>query len=216
MHHLKEGQYDLFVSHAIEDKTSIANALTKALLQQGLRVWYSGQHLVLGQSVTHTINQGLLGSSYGLVLISPAFLSSRWTMKELEAMVSMETCGEIEILPVWHEVDFDTVRQTLPTLADKFALRTSIGIEPLVKQIAQRVLPTTSSKHEARPAPRSVPVAHQDHYYQDNHINALKQSTIAQSGAVALHNNVVVNGTYVAGRDMVLGSAAMASSMVSH
>lgn len=40
-------EYDVFISHASEDKNDVVRPLAKALVERGLRVWYDGLNLKL-------------------------------------------------------------------------------------------------------------------------------------------------------------------------
>ena len=60
--------YDAFISHAVEDKIPIANELCAKLEAAGLKIWYSGKELGVGDSIEKTIQNGLnrcLGKAAG-------------------------------------------------------------------------------------------------------------------------------------------------------
>jgi hypothetical protein len=60
-------KYDLFISHASEDKDLIRR-LAKALRAQRLAVWFDELELVAGKGLGESIDQGLLSSRFGLVV----------------------------------------------------------------------------------------------------------------------------------------------------
>ena len=68
-------EYDAFISHAVEDKIPIANELCAKLEQAGLKIWYSGKELGVGDSIEKTIEKGLNRSRYGIVIFSPTYLA---------------------------------------------------------------------------------------------------------------------------------------------
>jgi hypothetical protein len=70
--------WDLFVSHASEDKETFVEPLAVALGRFGVKVWYDKFSLRLGDSLSRSIDNGLAKSDYGLVVLSPAFLQKRW------------------------------------------------------------------------------------------------------------------------------------------
>lgn len=134
--------YDFFISHASEDKDSFVRALAEALQAKGARVWYDEFTLKVGDSLREKIDQGLLQSRYGIVIISRSFIVKKWPKRELDGLVSLEVDGQSRILPIWHEISKDEVTQYSPTLADKVALNTSIlGIEEIVTELAQLIEP---------------------------------------------------------------------------
>ena len=82
--------------------------------------------LKIGDSLREKIDNGLLKSKYGIVVISPDFIQKKWTAYEFNGMISKEMAGGKMILPIWHNVTKDAVIAYSPTLADKVALNTSI------------------------------------------------------------------------------------------
>ena len=69
-------QYDVFISHASEDKADFVDAFVAALEARGLKVWYDKLSLVWGGSVRQQIDSGLANSRFGVVVLSPAFVGS--------------------------------------------------------------------------------------------------------------------------------------------
>ena len=127
--------WDVFISHASEDKLAIARPLADALKGHGLRVWYDDFSLRVGDSLRESIDLGLSRSNYGVVILSPHFFEKHWPQKELNGLATREVNGVKVILPVWHEVGFQEVREYSPTLADRIAVSTGKGLECVVAQI---------------------------------------------------------------------------------
>jgi hypothetical protein len=89
--------WDIFISHAWEDKEEIARPLTEALQQVGLKVWYDEFALTLGDSLRRSIDRGLNESRYGLVILSPHFFAKEWPQRELDRLVAREiNSGEVK------------------------------------------------------------------------------------------------------------------------
>ena len=131
--------WDVFISHASEDKTVLVDALAKALQAAGLTVWYDAFTLTLGDSLRRSIDKGLARSKFGVVVLSPAFFSKEWPQRELDGLVSREIEGEKVILPVWHTVSAEHVRQFSPTLADRLGISSERGVEAIASAILQAV-----------------------------------------------------------------------------
>jgi hypothetical protein len=128
--------YDLFLSHASEDKEAIARPLYGALKSAGVSVWFDEAVLEMGDSLRQKIDDGLARCRYGVVVLSPSFFSKRWPQKELDGLVARETAsGENAILPIWHEMDLKAVAAYSPTLADRVAGRSMEGVGTLVEKI---------------------------------------------------------------------------------
>ncbi|MGH8547102.1 MAG: toll/interleukin-1 receptor domain-containing protein [Methylococcales bacterium] len=72
--------WDIFISHASEDKDAIARPLAEALVGAGLTIWYGEFTLQLGDSLRRSIDRGLANAPYGIVILSPAFLATEWPL----------------------------------------------------------------------------------------------------------------------------------------
>ena len=132
--------WDVFVSHAAEDKDGVVRDLVDSLQHEGVTVWYDDSELRIGDSLRRKIDEGLTGSRFGVVVLSPAFFAKNWPQYELDGLVSREMSGQEVILPLWHRVTKAEVLAQSPTLADKLALSTAqMTIEEIAVQIAQVV-----------------------------------------------------------------------------
>ena len=127
--------YDVFVSHASEDKKAIARPLSEELRRRGLRVWYDEFSLTVGDSLRRSIDHGLSRSRFGVVILSRHFFKKHWTDRELGGLFSREVNGVKVILPVWHDVDSSDVRNFSPMLADLMGVSTSIGLHHVVDEL---------------------------------------------------------------------------------
>ena len=130
--------WDVFISHASEDKVSVAQPLADVLLRAGLAVWLDSCELRLGDSLRVSIDQGLAESSFGVVILSQAFFAKQWTVRELNGLFAMDD-DDRRILPVWHGVERDDVRRFSPILADRKATSTKFGIDYVAREIAEVV-----------------------------------------------------------------------------
>jgi DDE superfamily endonuclease/TIR domain len=103
-------EWDVFISHASEDKESFVRPLANRLQEQGLRVWFDELTLTVGDSLRRSIDRGLAKSRYGIVVISPNFLRKEWPQKELDGLVAREIDGVKILLPVWHNIGAAEIR----------------------------------------------------------------------------------------------------------
>lgn len=135
------GQYDVFLSHASEDKDEIARPLLEALEQLGLTVWFDELKIKVGQSIRQEIETGISGAKFGVVVLSPSFFAKQWTQAELDALFDKKiTTGQNLILPIWHRVTKDEVASHSPLLAGLLALNTSMmTVEDIASAIADVV-----------------------------------------------------------------------------
>ncbi len=134
----RDVKYDVFISHASEDKEEFVKPLVEALQSAGYKVWYDEFTLNVGDSLRRSIDNGLINSRYGIVVFSSAFFAKNWTQYELDGLVTREMEGHKVILPIWHMVSKNQVQNYSPTLADKKAINSSLStIDEIVAQLAE-------------------------------------------------------------------------------
>jgi hypothetical protein len=131
-------KWDVFISHASEDKKDTVEPLASRLHAHGLRVWYDKAVLKLGDSLLGSIDAGLAQSRFGVVVLSPAFFKKAWPRKELDGLVAREISkGRKVILPIWHNVTHEDVVKYSPTLAGRVAALSKDGLDEVVRQIIE-------------------------------------------------------------------------------
>lgn len=133
-------EYDVFISHASEDKEDLVRPLAEKLADLGYRIWYDEFSLSVGDSLTQSINDGLAKSRYGIVVFSKAFLSKNWPQFELNGLVAREMQGRRIILPIWHNVDYQDMLSYSPSLTDKLALNTQqLSLDEIVEKLVAKI-----------------------------------------------------------------------------
>ncbi|MBP7053627.1 MAG: toll/interleukin-1 receptor domain-containing protein [Phycisphaerae bacterium] len=130
-------EWDVFISHASEDKEAFVRPLAEALQKKNLRVWFDEFTLTVGDSLRRSIDNGLARSRYGVVVISPDFLKKEWPQRELDGLFAQEGDGRKKILPVWHNVVAETVRQYSPLLAGRLATLSTQGVDGVVEDLVR-------------------------------------------------------------------------------
>lgn len=118
-------RYDFFISHAWEDKEEVAKPLADALIDRGAKVWLDKYQMKVGDSLRKSIDDGLVNSRYGIIILSEIYFKKFWTGQELNGLFAKQEDGEKVILPVWHNVSKDKVKLYSPILADMVALKTA-------------------------------------------------------------------------------------------
>jgi hypothetical protein len=124
-------EYDVFISHASEDKADFVRPLATALKHEKVLVWYDEFSLRIGDSLRSSIDSGLANSRFGVVILSKAFFSKNWTRKELAALFSKGAT----ILPVWYGITHADLLRESPMLADIVALHSTDGLPEIVKKL---------------------------------------------------------------------------------
>lgn len=134
--------YDVFISHASEDKESFVKELATTLKQLGFWVWYDEFTLEIGDSLRRSIDRGLAGSRYGIVVLSPSFFGKNWPQYELDGLTAREMQGKKVILPIWHGITRQEILHYSPSLADKLAANSNEGVDIVAKKIARILVKT--------------------------------------------------------------------------
>lgn len=88
--------YDVFISHASEDKDEFVHPLAELLREQHLEVWYDEFSLNVGDSLRRSIDRGLSQSRYGIVVLSPSFFRKQWSQWELDGLVARQNSGDAQ------------------------------------------------------------------------------------------------------------------------
>ena len=136
----EEKKYDVFISHASEDKDEVVRPLVKALKNEGLTVWYDEFEMKIGDSLRRKIDKGLVNSKFGIVVLSKNFIKKGWTNYELDGIISKAVTGEQVVLPIWHNITKKEVIDFSPSLADKLARNTSAyTVEEIAVEIAELI-----------------------------------------------------------------------------
>lgn len=143
--------FDIFVSHASEDKDAFVRPLVHALETEHLAVWFDEGELLPGASVVQSVEHGLSRSRFAVVVLSPAFFQKNWPRAELNALASRELAtGESVLLPIWLDVDVDDVRGYSPLLSDRYAIVANRGMTYTIDKILNVVRPGRSPVVVAR------------------------------------------------------------------
>lgn len=132
--------FDVFISHASEDKDEVVRPLANALREAGLSVWYDEFELRIGDSLRRKIDRGLGSSRFGVVVLSQAFFGKGWPEYELDGLVTRAVSGDQILLPIWHNVSKREVIGYSASLADRLARSTSTHtVEEIATEIAEVV-----------------------------------------------------------------------------
>lgn len=121
-------EYDVFVSHAWEDKADFVDELVSEMRRINIKVWYDTERLKWGDSMREKIDKGLSKSRYGVVVLSPDYIreDKYWTKAELNGLFQVETINGKTILPIWHKLTKKQVAEYSPIIADRKAMTTAL------------------------------------------------------------------------------------------
>ena len=138
---MADKKWDAFLCHASEDKIEFVEPLAEEMRRLGLEVWYDKFVLKVGDSLLRKVDEGLSGSRFGVVVISPDFFRKNWTREELDGLFTLQMEGASRILPVWHKVTKADVIAHSPILAGRFALNSADGIKSVALGLLEVIKP---------------------------------------------------------------------------
>lgn len=126
-------EFDVFISHASEDKEDFVEPLCKILTEYDISIFYDKDSIDWGDSIPDKIDKGILHSKICLLVISPNFIRKKWTQREKDAFMVLD---DKKILPIWHKVSKDEVQRFSPIVASLKALNTA---DYTLEEISERL-----------------------------------------------------------------------------
>ena len=139
---MNSNEFDVFISHAYEDKDAFVRPLVERLVAYGIKPWYDEFTLHVGDSLSRSIDKGLTSTRFGIVVLSHAFFSKKWPEYELRGLTTKEIDGESKILPVWYGISKIDVSRYSPSLADTIALNSQTDeLDDIAREIVRVVRP---------------------------------------------------------------------------
>jgi hypothetical protein len=96
--------HGIFLSHTNSDKPFVRR-LKAALNEQGVEeVWVDEAEIMIGDSLTQKIEEGLTKTRFFGIILSPRSIRSNWVKRELEAAMNREIkTGSVVVLPLLYE-----------------------------------------------------------------------------------------------------------------
>lgn len=135
-----KNEYDIFISHASEDKDDFVRSLRQELADLGLDVWYDEDQLGMGDDLRGALDEGLVRSQYSVVVLSKHYFAKKWPKAELSASVSMDSLGQKVILPIMYGINHEDVMAESPLLGAKYiSSSASQTIPEIAEEIYQEV-----------------------------------------------------------------------------
>jgi len=120
--------WDIFISHASEDKIEIVRPLSNLLAHSGLKVWLDEGELKIGDSLREKIDEGLTKSQFAVIIFSHNFFSKNWPKSELNALFTRDINEGKVIIPIWHKLTLKEMMQYSLLLSDRYSINTDKGL----------------------------------------------------------------------------------------
>ena len=73
------------------------------------------------------------------MVLSKNFFKKSWTNNELNGYFSLDSKEAKRILPIWHNVSIEDIKEYSPILADRAATNGKIGISEIVEKVKKRL-----------------------------------------------------------------------------
>jgi hypothetical protein len=131
---MTEKEYDVFLSHASEDKDDIARPLYKKLIENGVKVWFDEVSLPIGASLTETIQKALSRSRYMIMIVSEIYLRKSWTLWEKKIGEELEARGTLKIIPYFYGIS-QSSHEIDPSLGNTMGISSGQSLDENVAKI---------------------------------------------------------------------------------
>lgn len=135
-------EYDVFISHAWEDKEDFVDEFVIELQNLGIKVWYDKKKIGWGDSMRAKIEEGLKKSKFGIAIISPNYIAPEkyWTKAELDGLFQLESINGKFLLPIWHNISKQQILSYSPIIANKKAMSTAMMTSGEIAQELKELL----------------------------------------------------------------------------
>jgi hypothetical protein len=141
---LTENSFDVFISHASEDKAIIVRELNNNLRRMGWATWLDEKSLKVGDQLNEKLEQAMCQCCSGVIILSPNYIQKRWTKFELERLLELsETMGK-NLYFVWYMLDENQVRTWSPVIANRIAANVGLNLHDIdestmIEQLAEKL-----------------------------------------------------------------------------
>jgi hypothetical protein len=136
-------QFDVYISHANEDKSTIVTPLVDMMKKHGVRYWLDEEQIAWGQSLTKRINLGIVSSRFMLAIVSHNYIAKPWSRIELEAAIHKQIqSDETIVLPVFvgDQSSVTRILLNLPLIRGYRYVKWKGNPEQLVLQLIERMV----------------------------------------------------------------------------
>lgn len=112
-------EYDVFISHANQDKEELIEELYQSLQKLGISIFYDKESLEWGDNWKERILNGTKKAEFAIIVISENFFDREWTERELSEFLNRQNRnGQKLILPIIHNITNEQLKSKYPNVAD--------------------------------------------------------------------------------------------------
>lgn len=146
--------WDFFLSYASEDRQSAATPLGNELTARGFSVWLDYRTLVEGEGLEKQIEGGLTQCHAGIVIVSPQFVRKDWPLRELDALLGVETLeGKLRVVPVLYNLKAHELQHTAPTLYQRATIDLAASLDKVCDAILEVIASAADRDHRSAVGP---------------------------------------------------------------
>lgn len=129
-------KFHAFLSYASEDSV-LASEIAGGLKSRGIKVWYAPIHLKVGDKLLDTLEQGMRDSTFGILLISKAYLEKPWPNYEMDTLIRQSIEQGKKLLPIWHQVSKEEVEARHTGLSGIVPIRSEFGLHNVIDKLTE-------------------------------------------------------------------------------
>ena len=151
---------DVFISHASEDKETVARPLAISSADLNITYWFDQQEILIGDNIRQKIDEGIRSSRFGVIILSPDFLAKGWTNYELDGLTNLQMTQNGTLLPVWHNITRVQIAAYSLSLAGIASMSTSdYSVPQIATAIARKIRSgdPTPTNSQSSPRKSSIP-----------------------------------------------------------
>ena len=111
--------YDVFVSHASENKIEYVDEFVNELKNVGLSVFYDTDVISWGDNFRSVIENAIQDCEFAIIVFSKEFIGKEWTEIELKSFIERQNEeGQKIILPILYNISKDEFIEQYPSFKD--------------------------------------------------------------------------------------------------
>jgi len=130
----------VFISYASQDR-DVARVIFQMFDRNGISVWFDEKILKEGDDLQNEITQGIINCRLGVLLLSPSYFlpEKKYIKYELRSLKERWLEEEIDLIPIWHQLNKKFLLSKDPALASLLAYSTKeTPIERVASQLVLR------------------------------------------------------------------------------
>jgi RNA-directed DNA polymerase len=139
--------FEIFLSHASEDKAEIAEPIFEACTRAGLKAFLDQAHIGWGENFAKKINTALGSARTVLVIISSNSVSKEWPLAEINTALAFEVEGTKRVIAL---VVGKPDLSKLPLIKAKNFMTWTGDPAPIVAALKNAVQPEPPAQHQLR------------------------------------------------------------------